>query len=432
MQLKNRGTLATLCLGVLTACTAVANAQSWLPLPYQNDFVNHGRFSFTTGVLDTGGSRALLKRGNGVCINRLESDDTWTLEADIAAPEPDIDFGFQGCIDEDIAIVTAPGWVDDDGVERGRAYAYERDPKSGEWNLTYTFEPYDIDPDSAGLGGFTFGYRVSLDDGLAVITDKRALEDRGYARFFERTAPGTWVERNTFFGLADEDRFGASVDIQSGLVDLCAVGASQLEMPDANGTIEFFIRDESGNWVPQPDLLEGPGELGWPTDIDIAGGRMAVSASNQYGLPGIVEIWEGSEDEWNRRTTILGGGEEKGFFGSTVQLWTSKLLVTQVFTLGLPSDGAALLYESNDEGEWRITHAFNGALNFPSNSGCSARMIGDHVLVRTNDMVRDHIRDEYQYPPDPPRPGCTGDLNGDGIVDAGDLGLLIAAWGVCP
>ena len=117
MQRKNRGTLATLCLGVLTACTAGANAQSWLPLQYQNDFVNHGRFSLTTGVLDTGGSRALLKRGSGVCINRLESDDTWTLEADIAAPEPGIDFGLQGCIDDDIAIVTAPGWVDDEGVE---------------------------------------------------------------------------------------------------------------------------------------------------------------------------------------------------------------------------------------------------------------------------------------------------------------------------
>ena len=27
---------------------------------------------------------------------------------------------------------------------------------------------------------------------------------------------------------------------------------------------------------------------------------------------------------------------------------------------------------------------------------------------------------------------CTGDLNGDGMVDAADLGLLIAAWGACP
>ena len=27
---------------------------------------------------------------------------------------------------------------------------------------------------------------------------------------------------------------------------------------------------------------------------------------------------------------------------------------------------------------------------------------------------------------------CPGDLNGDGVVDAADLGLLIAAWGACP
>ncbi|MCP4836871.1 MAG: hypothetical protein GY895_19130 [Phycisphaera sp.] len=27
---------------------------------------------------------------------------------------------------------------------------------------------------------------------------------------------------------------------------------------------------------------------------------------------------------------------------------------------------------------------------------------------------------------------CLGDINGDGQVDAADLGLLIGAWGLCP
>lgn len=31
----------------------------------------------------------------------------------------------------------------------------------------------------------------------------------------------------------------------------------------------------------------------------------------------------------------------------------------------------------------------------------------------------------------PPHP-CLADLNGDGLVDAADLGILIAAWGICP
>ena len=29
-------------------------------------------------------------------------------------------------------------------------------------------------------------------------------------------------------------------------------------------------------------------------------------------------------------------------------------------------------------------------------------------------------------------PGCTPDLNEDGIVDGGDLGLMLVAWGICP
>ncbi len=31
-----------------------------------------------------------------------------------------------------------------------------------------------------------------------------------------------------------------------------------------------------------------------------------------------------------------------------------------------------------------------------------------------------------------PCPDCDGDLTGDGIVDAGDIGLLLGAWGLCP
>jgi hypothetical protein len=28
--------------------------------------------------------------------------------------------------------------------------------------------------------------------------------------------------------------------------------------------------------------------------------------------------------------------------------------------------------------------------------------------------------------------GCFGDINSDGTVNGGDLGLLLASWGVCP
>ena len=28
--------------------------------------------------------------------------------------------------------------------------------------------------------------------------------------------------------------------------------------------------------------------------------------------------------------------------------------------------------------------------------------------------------------------GCAGDINGDGVVNGADLGLLLGAWGLCP
>lgn len=40
------------------------------------------------------------------------------------------------------------------------------------------------------------------------------------------------------------------------------------------------------------------------------------------------------------------------------------------------------------------------------------------------------LRAWIQSPPSPPR--CESDLNGDGIVDASDLGMLLGKWGACP
>ena len=437
MNYVNPRCLLVLILGFLAICTPTVNAQLWQPVQYQDSYVFHGRFEQTSNVLDVDGSHALLRGTNGgAYIFRLEADDTWILEAEIAMVEEGISFGFQGCIDDGIAIISALGWVDAEGVRRGRAYAYERDSKTGTWNATYIFEPLDLAPEDAGLAGYNFGFRMALDGGLVVITDSRAANagdfNVGYVRFFERTAPGNWTASDTYFGLAADDRFGSAVDIHRGTVDICAIGANQLEIPDANGTIEFFIRNEAGSWIPQSNLLEGPGESSWPTDIDITGGRMAVSASNQYGLPGIVQIWEGGEDDWTRRTTLLGGGEEKGGFGQTVQLGTSKMVVTQWFTAGLPSDGAAMIYEVNSEGEWRLTNTFNGALDFPSNLGATAGLIGDHLLVRNaSGVVRNYLREVFDYPPDPVKDTCPGDINGDGVVDAADLGLLLSTWGFC-
>jgi hypothetical protein len=31
-----------------------------------------------------------------------------------------------------------------------------------------------------------------------------------------------------------------------------------------------------------------------------------------------------------------------------------------------------------------------------------------------------------------PPPNCIGDLNGDGVVNGADLGILLGAWGACP
>ena len=55
----------------------------------------------------------------------------------------------------------------------------------------------------------------------------------------------------------------------------------------------------------------------------------------------------------------------------------------------------------------------------------------DETDQQINGVLVMHLGDNHISKHAPPS-GCPSDLNGDGLVDAADLGLLIAAWGLCP
>ena len=64
--------------------------------------------------------------------------------------------------------------------------------------------------------------------------------------------------------------------------------------------------------------------------------------------------------------------------------------------------------------------------------GCTIYGNGDEQTDQQIDgMLVLHLGDNHISKHAPPS-GCPSDLNGDGQIDAADLGLLIAAWGLCP
>jgi hypothetical protein len=104
---------------------------------------------------------------------------------------------------------------------------------------------------------------------------------------------------------------------------------------------------------------------------------------------------------------------------------------------GLRPDGTAVCWGRNDMGQ----------CDAPAVTRFSQLQTGGlfTVAVRRN-LLNDRL-DEMQAQIDAltklvaantaaidalPACSCIGDLNGDGFVNGGDLGLLIAAWGTCP
>ena len=86
---------------------------------------------------------------------------------------------------------------------------------------------------------------------------------------------------------------------------------------------------------------------------------------------------------------------------------------------GQPAPGTGSVIRVLRDGSF---DTFIGGLWLPT----GVEVVGDDVFVF--EFVPGTVT---RYPGIAPQP-CLGDLNGDGRVDAADLGMLIAAWSVCP
>ena len=299
-------------------------------------------------------------------------------------------FGFSVAIDGDVAIVGGPG-------SGGRAVIYER-AATGEW--------------SEGLvlanpgGGSQFGYAVDIEEGIALVGAPQGGA-AGRAHVFEQAPNGEWLPVQVLAGSGGQAvNFGSSVAISAGLA---LVGAPS----GTSGRAELFRRDSSGIWNTE-QIFTYPGLPQLGTAVGIDADTVVVGAPAAAGRAVVWERLKGGD--WDAGTLLPGGSN---LFGTAVAIGNDRILI------GAPSPGAggAVGFKRAGDGSW-ILEANLPALGFGSQLGQSVAIDGDQAMVGANGAFGIYRQAGC------PGEGCIADLNCDGIVDGGDLSILLGDWGL--
>lgn len=128
--------------------------------------------------------------------------------------------------------------------------------------------PIDLDDE--------FGADVAT-DGEFVAVGIPEFDGRGAVVVFRQLANGAWAvdERLEPVTLVAGDRYGASVDLQGGVL---VVGATGVDGPVGNEGAAYVYRRVSGHWVREAELLPDYATLpqGFGNDVSVHGDSVAV------------------------------------------------------------------------------------------------------------------------------------------------------------
>lgn len=460
------------CCAVSVAVGIASAALAGAPVEYQKLLAGDGetpdQFGASVATYDgrmiVGSKYAnfdlVLDCGAAYVWNRI-SETEWEEEAKLTAPDAvsgDV-FGIAVGIGEDYALVGA--YYDDitAGNDRaGAVYAYTR-AMDGTWSFHEKFNA------PGAVGGETFGCSIGVDGDVAIIGAAGfnvGPAQMGAAHIYRRDMAGDWIHEQTLAPTDPQmdDDFGWSVDIEG---DTAVVGAWN---NDAGlGAAYVYTRDamtgvwDSGVKITADSRIAGE-RLGWSVSIS---GDTFLAGATQEGTGGTGAAYVFQSDGlggWAQEDRLVGaeaianqqvgravelsgehamiGALEAGFFptvgdnGSVYVFRRSGAAWSQIdrirandgqgddqFGAAVATDAGLLLVGARAEDE------------FGFNAG-AAYIIDTHDLLCPADVNGDRVVDAADLGVligAFGSAGPAGDINGDGIVDAADLGLLIAAFG---
>ena len=342
-------------------------------------------------------------------------------------------FGRAVAISGNTMMVGSP--LDDDaGSASGSAYIFVRDV--GGWTQQAKLTAGDA------AAGDSFGDAVAIHGDTAVVgallDDHAGGSNAGSAYVFQRSG-ATWTQtaKLTASDAAASDNFGSAATIRG---DTIIIGAENDDDPvfGLNAGSAYVYINSGGAWSQQAKLKADAGarddRFGWEVAID--GDTAAVTALAE-GDHGVVYIFDRTGDAWSL-TDRLVSNDISTFdeFGFSLALMGDRLAI------GCASDddacannppfcdsGSVYLFERAG-GVWtetlKLTADDGGA---EDEFGYAVAMTESAILVgaRMNDDVNLDAGAAYLFEMSCLEP-CLGDLNGDGMVDGGDVGLMFSFW----
>lgn len=315
-----------------------------------------------------------------------------------------------------------------------------------------------------------FGRDVAL-SGDAMLVGARWLTiagqvEAGAAHVFRRLR-GTWTPEQELTAPVpmSSDFFGRDVAIAG---DVALVGATGVNGPHTTTGAAFVFRRERGVWNLEQTLVPtdpatGSKYFGNAVAIDGTGTTIAIGAERTAGNKGAVHLYTYDGASWQLQKILLpSAAASTAHFGGDVALSADgQTLVVGAYSdfSVAPAAGAVYVYRLVD-GVWQEDFMFAAADG--ECIGASVAIFGDLVVVGdpcfadfsgrvhvlagievvdcngngvndgcdvvsgfSADVDQDGVPDECR------RSESSPDINGDGMVDATDLGLLLGAWGEC-
>ena len=425
-----------------------------------------------------------------------EPDQGWIQSGKLAAPDLEAGdlFGASVSAYEDLLVIGAPyasrvvTEINDEGEEvvvetfplAGRAEVWLNDG-AGYCRIA-TLQPDDLQANDV------FGTSVAVAGQLVAVgapfRDQSSSQlDNGFVYVYERMEDDSFELLEVFEGSQADDRIGGSLAMSllpNNSDHMLLIGAP--DPGDSRGFVSpvRFFGNSTGDFVSDPGLrINGaPGDL-FGASIAIYRDEAVIGAPLARSAKGLVKTYlvDGSDLSMTDQLTTPGPDVEGDQFGASVAISDVRMLIgapeVDVKDPNNPDEnlrddvGAVFVYERNSSGfGWDATELFQPIGLQPGDRCGTSTAIAGTVLFAgapdaddagilsgvvyafylsfedCNENGIDDSLDIYQGTsqddnldgiPDECLGGvCTADIDGNGLVDGGDLGLLFVAWGECP